>query len=130
MLVRAAKNDPDRGEGYAERIFTLGVIALLIITVLATALAGPLVDLYTGGSASAAEHHLMVVFAYFFIPQIFFYGMDSLLGAILNVRGRFGANMWTPVINNVIVIIVGAAFMVTFGVHRDPQNLPTSGVLL
>ena len=49
----------------------------------------------------------MVIFAYYFIPQIFFYGMDSLLGAILNTRGRFGANMWTPVINNVVVILVG-----------------------
>jgi putative peptidoglycan lipid II flippase len=55
----------------------------------------------------------MVTFAYFFIPQIFFYGMDSLLGAILNVRGRFGANMWTPVINNIVVILVGVLFMVT-----------------
>jgi len=57
----------------------------------------------------------MVIFAYFFIPQIFFYGMDSLLGAILNVRGRFGANMWTPVINNVVVIFVGILFFVTVG---------------
>ena len=57
----------------------------------------------------------MVVFAYFFIPQIFFYGMDSLLGAILNTRGRFGANMWTPVINNVVVIIVGGLFIADRG---------------
>ena len=56
-----------------------------------------------------------MVFAYFFIAQIFFYGMDSLLGAILNVRGRFGANMWTPVINNVVVILVGLIFLVTVG---------------
>ena len=27
MLVRAAKEDPDRGEGYAQRIYSLGVIA-------------------------------------------------------------------------------------------------------
>ncbi len=137
MLVRAAKNDPDKGEGYAERIFTLGVISLLIITVLATALAGPLVDLYAGGggppgSPAAGEHRLMVLFAYFFIPQIFFYGMDSLLGAILNVRGRFGANMWTPVINNVIVIFVGILFFVMFGTKYagHPENLPSSAVLL
>jgi len=38
MLVRKAKEDPDRGEAYAERIFTLGVISLLIITVAATAM--------------------------------------------------------------------------------------------
>ena len=120
LLVRAAKEDPDRGEAYAERIFTLGVVSLLIVTVVATLLAAPLVDLYAGGisgqpgiagyAESAATHHLMVLFAYFFIPQIFFYGMDSLLGAILNTRGRFGANMWTPVINNVVVIIVGGLF--------------------
>jgi putative peptidoglycan lipid II flippase len=137
MLVRSAKNDPDKGEGYAERIFTLGVIALLIITVLATALAGPLVDLYAGGggppgTTAAAEHHLMVLFAYFFIPQIFFYGMDSLLGAILNVRGRFGANMWTPVINNVIVIFISVLYIVMFGTKyaKHPETLPSSAILL
>ena len=134
LLVSAAKNDPDKGEGYAERIFTLGVISLLIITVLATALAGPLVTLYAGSGqgtpAGVAEHHLMVVFAYFFIPQIFFYGMDSLLGAILNTRGRFGANMWTPVINNMVVILVGATFIVVEGTRKNPQNLSSGAILL
>ena len=65
----------------------------------------------------------MVLFAYFFIPQIFFYGMDSLLGAILNTRGRFGANMWTPVINNVVVIIVGGVFYLMAEKHTDPPNV-------
>jgi putative peptidoglycan lipid II flippase len=80
----------------------------------------------------AGEHHLMVLFAYFFIPQIFFYGMDSLLGAILNVRGRFGANMWTPVINNVIVIFVGTLYIVMFGTKYagHPERLPSSAILL
>jgi murein biosynthesis integral membrane protein MurJ len=115
MLVRAAKEDPDRGEGYAQRIYSLGVVSLLGVTIVATLLAGPIADLYGGNLREPGEHQLMVTFAYFFIPQIFFYGMDSLLGAILNVRGRFGANMWTPVINNVVVICVGVLFMVTVG---------------
>ena len=115
MLVRAAKEDADRGEGYAKRIYSLGVISLLVVTVLATVLAQPIASLYGGNLGKPNEYHLTVVFAYFFIPQIFFYGMDSLLGAILNVRGRFGANMWTPVINNVVVIFVGILFMVTVG---------------
>jgi putative peptidoglycan lipid II flippase len=113
MLVRASKEDPDRGEGYAKRIYSLGVVALLAVTALATAFAGPIVDLYTGTVTRPGEHTVMVEFAYFFIPQIFFYGMDSLLGAILNVRGRFGPNMWTPVINNVVVIAVSLLFFVT-----------------
>ena len=72
----------------------------------------------------------MLIFAYFFIPQIFFYGMDSLLGAILNVRGRFGANMWTPVINNVVVILVGVLFIATSASARTRPTSPTSGIYL
>jgi putative peptidoglycan lipid II flippase len=129
LLVKAAKEDPNRGEAYAERIYTLGVVALLVVTVVATILAVPLVDLYAAG-ITGAEYHVMVIFAYFFIPQIFFYGMDSLLGAILNTRGRFGANMWTPVINNVVVIVVGGLFVATEGLHRTPENISPAGVRL
>ncbi|MBO0804918.1 MAG: murein biosynthesis integral membrane protein MurJ, partial [Nocardiopsaceae bacterium] len=129
LLVSAAKNHPDKGQAYAERIFTLGAVVLLIVTVAGTALAGPIADLYSGG-ISGDEHRVMVIFAYFFIPQIFFYGMDALLGAILNVRGRFGPNMWTPVINNVVVIIVFALFVVVDGLHRTPQDISPGGLQL
>src|SRR6266700_3449450 len=106
LLVRAARRDPDRGEAYAQRVFNLGALALLAVTVVATLLAGPLVNLYAP-TIGGAEHNLMVVWAYFFIPQIFFYGMSSLIGAVLNTRGRFAAPMWAPVVNNLIVIVVG-----------------------
>ena len=118
LLVRAAKRDPDRGEAYTQRMFTLGALALLVVTVLATALAGPLVTLTAptihgpAGSHGAAEHNLMVLWAYFFIPQIFFYGMSSLIGAILNTRGRFAAPMWAPVVNNLVVILIGGLYVV------------------
>jgi len=130
MLVRAAKEDPDRGVAYAERIFTLGVVCLLTVTVVATLLAGPLVDLYAGNIRDPREHTVMVIFAYYFIPQIFFYGMDSLLGAILNTRGRFGANMWTPVINNVVVILVGVLYIVTVGLHKTADDISEYGIQL
>src|SRR5437588_3337918 len=136
LLVRAARRDPDRGEAYAQRIFTLGALALLAVTVLATLLAGPLVDLYAGsingppGSHLAAEHNLMVVWAYWFIPQIFFYGMSSLIGAILNTRGRFAAPMWAPVVNNLIVIVVGGLYFVTIGVNKEPWTISPAGVQL
>jgi putative peptidoglycan lipid II flippase len=136
LLVRAAKRDPDHGEAYAQRMFTLGAVALLAVTVVATLAAGPLVDLYAPtihgppGSTYGAEHHLMVVWAYFFIPQIFFYGMSSLIGAILNTRGRFAAPMWTPVINNLVVIVVGGLYVVTVGLNKTPQNISEGGVQL
>ena len=114
MLVRAAKNDPDRGEAYAraDLLARRGVPAghhgaRHRARRAASSTCTP------ATSRTSASTRSWWIFAYFFIPQIFFYGMDSLLGAILNVRGRFGPNMWTPVINNVVVIFVALLYMVT-----------------
>jgi len=121
LLVKAAKTHADGGAGYSERIFTLGAIALLIITAIGMVLADPLISMYMPGAAPS-EHRIAVLFTYFFIPQIFFYGMDSLLGAILNTKGKFGPNMWTPVINNVVVIAVFGLFMVIGGTVKQSAN--------
>lgn len=126
LLVKAAKEHPDAGKAYTERIFTLSAIALLAITVVSTALAAPIVGLYMPGGGP--EHRVAVIFAYFFMPQIFFYGMDSLLGAILNTRGRFGPNMWTPVINNIVVIAVLSLFAVVQGTGRTASDISSSGI--
>jgi murein biosynthesis integral membrane protein MurJ len=139
LLVSAAARSRDRGEAavdpegrppeasraYDQRMFTLITVALLGITVAATLAARPIVDLYSG-SVSGAELHLMVVFAYFFIPQIFFYGVSSLAGAILNSRGSFAAPMWTPVINNIVVSGVLLAFVAVAGFGKNPATI-TSG---
>src|SRR5215831_18112344 len=130
LLVSAAKRDRDRGEAYDQRIFTLGVLALGGITVVATLAAQPIASLYASNIGSPAAYHLTVIFAYFFIPQIFFYGVSSLAGAILNARGSFAAPMWTPVINNVVIIVVGLAFMVTAGLNRTPENITAGQVQL
>ena len=129
LLVRAARRDPDKGEAYAQRMFTLGAVALLVVTVLATAVAAPLVHLYAP-TFTGSEYNLTVVWAYFFIPQIFFYGMSSLIGAILNTRGRFAAPMWAPVVNNLVVIVIGSLYVVTVGQGKTPSNISVTGVQL
>jgi putative peptidoglycan lipid II flippase len=130
LLVNAAKRDRDRGEAYDQRIFTLGVMALGGITLVGTLAAAPITAVYATGIGNPAAYHLTEIFAYFFIPQIFFYGVSSLAGAILNARGSFAAPMWTPVINNIVVIVVGVAFMAVAGLNRTPQNISASEVWL
>ena len=61
----------------------------------ATLAASLLVDLYAH-AITGAEHHLMVIFAFFFIPQIFFYGVSSLAGGILNARGTISPRPCGP----------------------------------
>jgi len=129
LLIKAAKDHRDGGEAYNQRMFTLTVLALGGVTIVATVAAGLLVDLYAA-SITGTEHELMVVFAYFFIPQIFFYGLSSLIGAILNTRNSFAAPMWTPIINNVVVIVVGLWFVVMVGLHKTAGNVSTSGIVL
>lgn len=116
MLVRANKRDEDGGLAYTQRMYTLLVIGLLGVTAIAMALAGPIVDVYIG-NVSPEQRHLAVLFALFFFPQIFFYGVNAYQSAVLNTRDRFGAPMWTPVINNIVIIAVGLAFMVITSGH-------------
>ena len=130
LLVHAAKRNRDGGEAYDQRIFTLGVLALGIITVIATAAAVPITAVYGHGITNPATYHLTVIFSYFFLPQIFFYGVGSLAGAILNARGSFAAPMWTPIINNIVVIGVGIAFVAIAGLNRTPANLSSREVEL
>jgi putative peptidoglycan lipid II flippase len=141
LLVNAAKRDTDRGENYSQRMFTLVTVILAAVTLIATAAAGPIATLFgcagkacSGTPAAADYRHVLIIFSYFFIPQIFFYGVSSLAGAVLNARGHFAAPMWTPVINNVVVIAITVAFMIITGVfsgaHPDVTTITPTEVRL
>jgi putative peptidoglycan lipid II flippase len=125
LIVNAAKRDSGRGDGYDQRMFTLITAALAGVTLLATAAAVPIVHLYAGDkiTQSAPTLHLAILFALFFIPQIFFYGVSSLIGAILNSRGSFAAPMWTPIVNNLVVIGVLGLYVAVAGLHKRPGTL-------
>jgi putative peptidoglycan lipid II flippase len=130
LLVSAAKRHRDKGEQYDQRMFTLVTLALAGVTLIATLAAAPIASLYDSG-AHPAEHHLLVILAYFFIPQIFFYGVSSLAGAILNARGHFAAPMWTPVVNNIVVTVIAVAFMVVAaGQDVNKASTVTNGEIL
>ena len=61
----------------------------------------------TSATAPApANPQLATAFAWLLLPQIFFYGVGALLGAILNTRGVFAPFAWAPVLNNVVVLAV------------------------
>src|SRR5260370_36926879 len=56
--------------------------------------------------------------------------MGWLMGGMVNTRGRSAAPMWTPVINSLVVIVVGGLYVVTVGLHKEPSNLSAGGVQL
>ena len=66
-----------------------------------------------------------VAFARYCLPTMFFMGVHFVLGQILNARGRFGAMMWTPVLNNIVIIATFGDFIWAFGGFTDPRQPST-----
>src|SRR2546421_2560727 len=131
LLVRARTRDTDRGEAYTQRLLSLATVFLAGATVLAVLLA-PLLTELVAGSSSAADKHLTTVLGYLLLPEIFFYGVAALLAAILNTRGHFAAPMWTPILNNVVVIAMAGAFILIWSNARElsPAKVTTGQILV
>ncbi|GAA1703144.1 hypothetical protein GCM10009808_21330 [Microbacterium sediminicola] len=113
QIVQAAVH-PDGGRAFISKLFTLGTVALVVTTALATAAAPWLVQLYAA-SFSPDQLALATAFAYWCIPQLLFYGLYALLGEILNARKVYGPFTWAPIANNVVSIIGFGVFIALFG---------------
>ncbi|MEO6944996.1 MAG: lipid II flippase MurJ [Lacisediminihabitans sp.] len=126
QIVRAAAHH-DGGEQYINRIVTLGMVIFGVVTVAATLAAPVLISLYVRSSDSGdgftpAAIALATAFAYWCLPQIFFYALYSLLSEVLNARRIFGPFTWAPVVNNVVSIAGLAVFILLFGAeHANSQ---------
>ncbi|MEU0119848.1 murein biosynthesis integral membrane protein MurJ [Streptomyces bobili] len=132
QLVRAMKEDDDGGEAYANRLLTLVMVALAALTGLAMFAAPLLVRMLANPVASnPAANEVAVTFTRYFLPSIFFMGVHVVMGQILNARGKFGAMMWTPVLNNVVIIVTLGMFLWVYGTAADSDmsvtNIPPQG---
>jgi len=114
VLVRAQRTDPDGGRAYTERLLTMGTVALVVGTMGAVA-AAPLLTRLSVTSSPHASPALATAFAYLLLPEILFYGLAALMGAVLNSRGVFGPPAWAPVTNNLVAIAVIGAYTITPG---------------
>ncbi|MCM0620966.1 murein biosynthesis integral membrane protein MurJ [Nocardioides bruguierae] len=123
QLVRAMKNDADRGEAYTNRIMTLAVLFLGAVTVALVVAAPWVVALYSDPDWPPAVTEATVDLARYCLPQVFFYGMFVLVGQVLNARGRFGPMMWAPIANNVVSVAVLLTYLVVFGAADEAEQV-------
>lgn len=115
QIVRA-KLRPD-GDEFVNRLITLALAALAVATVVLTLLTPLIVPLYFDVEDDEAVA-LAVVFGFVCLPQVFFYGLYTILGQVLNANGRFAGFMWAPALANVVAV----AGLVTFIRMGFPQN--------
>lgn len=129
QITRALKH-PDGGKSYTDRIITLGGSILLAATVILT-LASPVVFRIGYLSASGDTLRLGILFTLICMPQLFFYGLYTLLGEVLNARSRFGALMWSPVLANLFAIAGIAWLLIAEGRHiNDPSDWTTGMAII
>lgn len=135
QLVRAMKDDEDGGEAFANRLLTLVMVALGLIVAIAVLVAPVLIQLMSNTIADdVAANSVAVTFARYCLPTIFFMGVHVVMGQILNARGKFGAMMWTPVLNNIVMIITFGLFIWVYGTSAESRmgvdTIPPEGVRL
>ncbi|HLS04529.1 MAG TPA: murein biosynthesis integral membrane protein MurJ [Actinomycetales bacterium] len=112
QIVRAYKRK--QGEEFTNRILTVAGTIMLAVTLVLTLGSAWVIGLYID-NWSPELTALAVAFGFWCIPQLFFYGLYTLLGQVLNARSIFGPFMWAPVANNVISIAGFSAFIAIFG---------------
>ncbi len=108
----------DGGAAFLNRLVTLGLTIFLAVAAIATVAAPAIVWVYTvagRGSIDAEGVALATAFAYWCLPQVFFYALYALTGEVLNARGVFGPYAWAPVANNLVMIAVLVVFGAVFG---------------
>lgn len=120
QIVKASLNN-DGGAGFINKVITLGLSIFVVVTIIATACAPLLIQLY-GSGFDEHEVALATALAYWTLPQILFYALYSLIGETLNARGVFGPFTWAPVLNNIVGISGLIVFIALFGSQEQHQD--------
>jgi putative peptidoglycan lipid II flippase len=126
LLVRAEKEDPDRGAAFIRRLLTLTFTLMMTVTVIAV-LAAPLLTRMSLDSGGRVNIGMSSAFAYLVLPQIVFYAMFAVMMAVLNTKGVFKPGAWAPVVNNMVTLgVLGIYFLLP----EDTKLSPTDNVTI
>jgi len=99
-------------------VITVAMMGLVVLAVVAIVAAPAIAGFYAGrldGTDQALQRDTIVVLLRLFLPQIVLYGIYFLLAGVINANKRFGPPMWTPIVNNVVLIAVFLVFHQVYG---------------
>ena len=120
----------DGGQDFSDRLITLCLLVLGGFTLLCLVATPWIVDWLTKANSGSDFVNLTTFMAYICVPQLFFYGLYSVLGQVLNARGNFLAYAWAPAWANVIQIIGLGWFIWQWGKQGSVSGWTTEMVLV
>ncbi len=119
VLVQELRTkDHDEAWRSVSALISVSLTALIVMTAVIALLAPQIIDVFShrvGGEAGRQQHALATFFLILFAPQIALYGIAAISGALLNAHGRFAPPMFTPIVNNLILIAGFVLFAVVAG---------------
>ena len=128
QIVRALEQED--AEERLNKLITLAISLLAGVTLL-MAVATPLLTRLYVSADDPDLTALTNAFTLWCMPQIFFYGLYTVIGQILAAKDRFGMYAWSSVGANVISCAGFAAFLVLFGrASEQPLGFWTADRLL
>ncbi len=131
VLIRAEREDADRGAAFIRRLFTAAFTLLGIAALLATAAAPVLTTHVFLSNDGKVDTSLTTALSFLLLPSILFYGMSALLMAILNTRQVFKPGAWAPVLNNLVVLAVLGLYLVVPGdIELNPVRMSDPKLLV
>lgn len=126
------KEDRDRAWQVMSGILNRSLLVLTAIAVLAIIGAPWIAGFYASrlpGAQGQAQQEAITFLLRLFIPQIVFYGLYFIASGILTAHRRFGPPMYTPIINNFVVIAAFLLFGALYGVVTL-ETVTTSQLLI
>ena len=126
QIVRSFR-DSDGGSAFVSKLVSLIGTLIFVVTALAMIAAPLLVSLYAPTFDGRARD-ITIAFTLYCLPQILFYGLFGILGQVTNAKERFGPMMWSPIANNLAVILLFGYFLtvvddLSVGTITDQQVL-------
>ena len=114
VLVQELRTkDHDEAWRSVSALVSVSFAALLAMTLLIAVLAPWIIDIFSNrvsGEAGQRQHELATFFLRVFAPQVFLFGAAAIAAALVNAHGRFGPPMFTPIVNNLILIVTFLIF--------------------
>lgn len=111
QIVRTLKAKD--AETKLNKLITLAITMLLAVAILMALCTPLLTRLYVNGSPETMA--LATAFTLWCMPQIFFYGLYTVIGQILAAKDHFTAYAWSSVGANIISCIGFGTFIALFG---------------
>ena len=128
LLVKAEAEDDDGGLAYTQRLLSIATVALGAMTLVVVALAPWIAAVFV---KPGPQRELTGVFATLLLPEIFFYGLGAMFMAVLNLKHVYKPGAWSPVLNNVVMMVTVLVFWIMPGpTTLNPSTMTSPQILV